>query len=160
MIFIHFGFWLLAALIFNIGIQYIWVPVLTEKDAAFKDLFNHIKCKQHDVVLMERISTMGHPESIFVSTLDESSSFFCAVCLDVLEDASSYRTCGHTFCDGCISECLAANPTCPTCRKPVHTGCNPNYSLRDIIDKLEVKCLESDRPPLRRLTSSDGGHSG
>eukprot|EP00985_Skeletonema_marinoi_P010827 scaffold5074_cov132-Skeletonema_marinoi.AAC.4 len=64
---------------------------------------------------------------------DESSSFFCAVCLDVLKDASSYRTCGHTFCDGCISECLAANPTCPTCRKPVHTGCNPNYSLRDIL---------------------------
>eukprot|EP00984_Skeletonema_dohrnii_P025990 scaffold15238_cov125-Skeletonema_dohrnii-CCMP3373.AAC.3 len=45
----------------------------------FKELCSSSCNLQHDVVDMERISTMGHPESIFsVSTL------FCAVCLDVL----------------------------------------------------------------------------
>jgi hypothetical protein len=84
----------------------------------------------------------------------------------VLNDASSFKECGHTFCDGCIHECLAANPTCPTCRKHVHTGSNPNYALRDIIDKLEVRCPEYEKdiiPPSKRLkttgenNSKDGG---
>jgi len=99
---------------------------------------------------------MGHPENIFLSKPD--SSFICAICLEVLKDASSYKECGHTFCNECILRC-SANPICPTCRKHVHTGSNPNYALRDIIDKLKVECMESDRPPLRRLMS-DGRSRG
>uniref|UniRef100_A0A7S0XND2 RING-type domain-containing protein n=1 Tax=Skeletonema marinoi TaxID=267567 RepID=A0A7S0XND2_9STRA len=98
---------------------------------------------------------MGHPTDIFLSIPD--NNLICAICHEVLEDASSFKECGHTFCDGCISECLAANPACPTCRKPVHTGSNPNYSLRDIIDKLEVKCPEYEKgclPPTKRLKTT------
>ncbi|KAK1739065.1 hypothetical protein QTG54_010381 [Skeletonema marinoi] len=100
---------------------------------------------------------MGHPTDIFLSIPD--SNLICAICHEVLEDASSFKECGHTFCDGCISECLAANPACPTCRKPVHTGSNPNYSLRDIIDKLEVRCPEYEKcslPPTKRLKTTTG----
>jgi len=103
---------------------------------------------------------MGHPENIFLSTPDPS--FICSICYEVLKDASSFKECGHTFCNECILRCLAANrsnPTCPTCRTLVHSGSNPNYALRDIIEKLKVKCTESDtyQPPLRRLTSGRGG---
>ena len=75
----------------------------------------------------------------------------------MLNDASSFKECGHTFCDGCILECLAVNPTCPTCREYVHTGSNPNYALRDIIDKLEVRCPKYEKdvmPPSKRLKST------
>lgn len=38
--------------------------------------------------------------------------------------------------------------TCPTCRKPVQqTGSNPNYSLRDVIGSLEVRCPKQKRDP-------------
>lgn len=75
----------------------------------------------------------------------------------MLNDASSFKECGHTFCDGCILECLAVNPTCPTCREYVHTGSNPNYALRDIIDKLDVRCPKYEKdvmPPSKRLKST------
>jgi hypothetical protein len=106
---------------------------------------------------------MGHPTDIFLSYPD--NSFICAICHDVLKDASCFKECGHTFCEECVF--LATNrpnPTCPTCRVHVHTGCNPNYALRDIIDKLEVKCPEEleERPEKRLKTtgennSKDGG---
>ena len=53
------------------------------------------------------------------------------------------------------------NPTCPTCRKPVHTGCNPNYALREIIDKMEVRCPEEvdERPSKRFKTTGESNNS-
>ncbi|KAL7439211.1 hypothetical protein ACHAXM_006625 [Skeletonema potamos] len=96
---------------------------------------------------------MGHPTDIFLSYPDDT--LICAICHEVLNDASSFKECGHTFCDGCILECLAVNPTCPTCREYVHTGSNPNYALRDIIDKLEVRCPEElEERPAKRLKST------
>ena len=81
---------------------------------------------------------MGHPTDIFLKTPDDS--IICSICFEVLEDPASFKECGHTFCAKCISACLSSAGTCPTCRKSAHTGSNPNYSLRDIIDKLEVRC--------------------
>eukprot|EP00573_Skeletonema_grethae_P005118 CAMPEP_0201694494 /NCGR_PEP_ID=MMETSP0578-20130828/6743_1 /ASSEMBLY_ACC=CAM_ASM_000663 /TAXON_ID=267565 /ORGANISM="Skeletonema grethea, Strain CCMP 1804" /LENGTH=473 /DNA_ID=CAMNT_0048180181 /DNA_START=49 /DNA_END=1470 /DNA_ORIENTATION=- len=99
---------------------------------------------------------MGHPTDIFLSVPGEG--FICAICHEVLKGASCFKECGHTFCKECIK--LATdqpNPTCPTCREPVHTGCNPNYTLRDIIDKLEVRCPEEleERPAKRFKTTGE-----
>ncbi len=99
---------------------------------------------------------MGHPTDIFLSVPGED--FICAICHEVLKGASCFKECGHTFCEECIT--LATdqpNPTCPTCREPVNTGCNPNYTLRDIIDKLEVRCPEEldDRPAKRLKTTGE-----
>ena len=102
---------------------------------------------------------MGHPTDIFLSK--PGDSFICAICHEVLKGASCFKECGHTFCEECIT--LATdrpNPACPTCRKPVHTGCNPNYSLRDIIDKLEVRCHEEveERPTKRFKTTGENSN--
>ena len=82
----------------------------------------------------------GHPTDIFLA--NPAITFICPICHDVLKDASSFRECGHTFCERCIEECSAVAASCPTCRKPVQTGSTPNYSLRDIIGSLEVRCPE------------------
>ena len=98
---------------------------------------------------------MGHPTDIFLSKPDDS--FTCAICHEILKDASSFKECGHTFCDECISFVTnRLDPKCPTCRKLVNTGSNPNYLLRDIIDKLEVKCPEEveESPAAKRLKTT------
>lgn len=100
--------------------------------------------------------TMGHPTDIFLSKPNES--FICAICHEVLKGASCFKECGHTFCEECITFATdRPNPTCPSCRKPVHTGCNPNYALREIIDKLEVRCPEEveERPSKRFKTTGE-----
>lgn len=82
---------------------------------------------------------MGHPTDIFSS--EPPSSCVCAICHDILEDASSLKECGHTFCDVCMKDCLEHNPSCPNCRVAV-TGSNPNYPLREIIETMQVSCPE------------------
>ena len=83
---------------------------------------------------------MGHPTDIFL--IPPASTFVCSICYDVLKDASSFKECGHTFCDLCLDGCVAAAACCPTCRTLVQTGSIPNYLLRDVIDSLEVRCPE------------------
>jgi len=51
------------------------------------------------------------------------------------------KECGHTFCDACIKNCLERNPSCPNCRVAV-TGSNPNYSMRGMVEELQVSCPE------------------
>ena len=41
----------------------------------------------------------------------------CPVCLDLLEDASSFP-CGHLFCAVCITKEASIHDHCPVCRAP------------------------------------------
>ena len=80
---------------------------------------------------------MGHSTDIFLNK--PADTCICAVCHDVLKDASSLN-CGHSFCTECINSLyLMDSPSCPTCRADI-TSSNPNYAVRGIIDSLEVSC--------------------
>jgi len=84
---------------------------------------------------------MGYPTDIFLN--EPADSCICAICHDVLKEASSL-SCGHSFCTECIDSLIinlefpAIDPSCPTCR--VTGSSNPNYAVRGIIDALEVSC--------------------
>lgn len=69
-----------------------------------------------------------------------SGGCICAICHDVLQDASALN-CGHTFCNECIKSLGggAGGKVCPNCRVAV-TSSNPNYAVRDIIDAMQVRC--------------------
>jgi len=80
---------------------------------------------------------MGHSTDIFLDK--PADTCICAVCHDVLKDASSL-SCGHSFCTECIDSLyLMDSPSCPTCRTDI-TSTNPNYVVRGIIDALDVTC--------------------
>ena len=82
---------------------------------------------------------MGHPTDIFVET---PTSGICAICHDVLENATSLKECGHSFCNECIKLCLESTPSCPTCRVNVEgeSSCIPAFVCRELIDSMKVKC--------------------
>jgi len=80
---------------------------------------------------------MGHSTDIFLNK--PADTCICAVCHDVLKEASSLN-CGHSFCTECIDSLnLMDSPSCPTCRADI-TSSNPNYAVRGIIDALDVSC--------------------
>lgn len=83
---------------------------------------------------------MGHSTDIFLN--DPADSCICAICHDVLKDASSLTDCGHSFCAECINSLYfnSSELSCPTCRTAVTGSTNPNYAVRGIIDALEVSC--------------------
>ena len=84
---------------------------------------------------------MGYSTDIF--TTPPPDGCICAVCHDVLKDASSFN-CGHTFCSSCVSDVTRwTNSTCPNCRAIVSSS-NPNYAVRDIIGALQVSCPFDD----------------
>lgn len=81
---------------------------------------------------------MGWSTDIF--SPEPSPGIICSICHDVLENASSLKECGHTYCARCIRVCLErVSPSCPNCRVAV-TGINPNYALRDVIESMPVRC--------------------
>lgn len=96
---------------------------------------------------------MGHPTDIFLE--QPSASCVCAICHDVLRDASSLN-CGHTFCDECIKALTGSgngSSVCPNCRVPV-ANAHPNYVVRDIIDVMQVRC------PQWNSVGGSGGDEG
>ena len=82
---------------------------------------------------------MGYPTDIF--TTEPADSCLCAICHDVLKEASSLN-CGHSFCAECIRSLYfnSIELSCPTCRTAVTGSTNPNYAVRGIIDALDVTC--------------------
>ena len=82
---------------------------------------------------------MGYSTDIFLN--EPADSCLCAICHDVLKEASSLN-CGHSFCAECIRSLYfnSSELSCPTCRTAVTGSTNPNYAVRGIIDALEVAC--------------------
>lgn len=86
-------------------------------------------------------------------SLDELTEFandsiFCIKCNN-LSYSPILLTCGHTICEGCITD-LETNPVtkkritymainCPCCNEEISHKII-NYSIRNILDKLEIKC--------------------
>ena len=61
---------------------------------------------------------MGYSTDLF--TTEPAAGCICAICHDVLKDASSFVECGHTFCNSCINASLMNdNDSCPNCRAEV-----------------------------------------
>lgn len=84
---------------------------------------------------------MGFGTDIFTS--EPAASCICAICHDVLKDASALN-CGHTFCEECIASVLERevernDPKCPNCRANI-TDHKPNYTVKDLINGLTVRC--------------------
>ena len=78
----------------------------------------------------------------------------CAICHDVLENATSLKECGHSFCNECIKLCLESTPSCPTCRVNVEgvSSCEPAFSCRELIDSMKIRCTNG-RDTIQTLQS-------
>jgi len=46
------------------------------------------------------------------------SEFLCPICLEAMKDIV-LTSCGHHFCEACLTQHLASNPTCPLDRSPL-----------------------------------------
>ena len=53
----------------------------------------------------------------------------CPICLEPKKDEVK-TTCGHIFCNGCITEALKLNPECPLCRTVISI-----QTLKPVIEK-------------------------
>eukprot|EP00002_Diphylleia_rotans_P035746 TRINITY_DN7830_c0_g1_i1.p1 TRINITY_DN7830_c0_g1~~TRINITY_DN7830_c0_g1_i1.p1 ORF type:complete len:614 (-),score=103.18 TRINITY_DN7830_c0_g1_i1:121-1962(-) len=61
----------------------------------------------------------GRPTDI--ETLDESERG-CPICQESIMNAPLTLTCGHVFCDDCITRWFENNSTCPICRALIRTS--------------------------------------
>ena len=97
---------------------------------------------------------MGHPVEIFTSP--PSQSCICAVCLDILKDAVGIN-CGHSFCEECAKDCLSSK-SCPKCRADF-TSYVPNYTLREFIGSVAVKCPHGENDDYNKRAKSNNGEA-
>jgi hypothetical protein len=83
----------------------------------------------------------GWPGHIFVDvTCPEFAS--CPICLRVMRDASVV-TCGHSFCDVCVTTQLDImnDNRCAVCRVAIEHAPKPNWTLRSLFRRKAIKCV-------------------
>lgn len=102
-----------------------------------------------------RRETLAHLDRALAlrDTLEKRLSFMsnshdvateCVICLDNVDRPTMLRSCGHRFCEMCISRSIATNPSCPICRV--------STSVRDMITLAPPSCSDD----FARLVDSFG----
>lgn len=79
---------------------------------------------------------------------------FCIICSEVFDDPKRL-TCGHTFCNNCISTWIKTSRTCPVCRRPCRKN-NLGLDLiaRNVVNDLEVICPNKGCPWTGKLADA------
>ena len=86
---------------------------------------------------------MGIDVARFVGEFFES--FFCPICLDVVEDPVMTTNCEHLFCKPCFESVARSSiAQCLTCREPTSKhGSKPlNHVLKSIYGSLKMRCKD------------------
>jgi len=93
----------------------------------------------------------GWDTELFVVPPNEDD--LCNICCQVLKDAVE-TSCGHSFCDKCITGWLAQRQVCPQDQKPLTAAqCRPMVRDRRKILDMKVKCPWcANQMELRALT--------
>lgn len=69
----------------------------------------------------------------------------CPVCFETIKDASVTK-CGHSFCKGCIEECLNRRHECPNCKNPITVDqVFRNFTTDSIISNLYAEILTQEK---------------
>ena len=66
--------------------------------------------------------------------------FACEICLCVVEDPLECSTCNQLMCNGCITNWLSQNKTCPNCRAAWVPTKSLNRFVKQQLDAFEFKC--------------------
>jgi len=93
--------------------------------------------------------------------MDESSinsELLCSICNKPFIEAVS-TPCDHTFCSACIKQWIEKGcKSCPQCRqqiKSVDQCIQVSRPLRNILDRLRIKCLTCGQTNLQRDNFND-----
>ena len=88
--------------------------------------------------ILQREYKSGFPrESVEV---EEDIDLICSVCQDIYRDPKSV-SCGHIFCDLCITQALRIKNECPTCKCSTDSNNLRNVPIiKTYINKLIIKC--------------------
>jgi hypothetical protein len=82
-----------------------------------------------------------------------NSELICSICNKPFVEPVS-TPCDHTFCRECIKRWIEKNKkTCPTCRqeiKSIDQCIQVSRPLRNILDRLQIKCLTCGQTGLQR----------
>lgn len=85
---------------------------------------------------MEQTSCFS--EEIFEPT-SLNKNFICSIGLGVLNNPIN-TSCGHSFCNDCISRWMSRSSSCPFCRSEISLNSNTrNIALKALIDELKVE---------------------
>ena len=80
--------------------------------------------------------------------LDNVSKFlYCSICDDIFRNPIRLKTCGHTYCIGCILQWSKHNSNCPLCREEFsEKDIKTDIIATNIINDLEIYCVNSGCP--------------
>jgi len=100
---------------------------------------------------------MAEPESLKIDSGELLSSLECSVCCGEYTDPVLTK-CGHTYCRGCIEECISRNHECPECKtKIVKTDLSKNIQIERIQRQIQELHNKAKNEIIENVLALEGG---
>jgi len=83
---------------------------------------------------------LSEPDPFLFVLPEISDDLMCAICMEIM-DACCSTSCGHSFCQRCITRAVDMKKECPLCRTNLsHFEVSPNLDVISKINALQVHC--------------------
>lgn len=69
----------------------------------------------------EQLAFLSCPQPATATSMATVAEWSCPICREASSNIAYVRSCQHQFCRDCIVQWVRKNPSCPLCRRTVHT---------------------------------------
>ena len=115
---------------------------MTSLESSDQDVVLIREAKPKSIIVVY-MNEGGYPKELFEeSNSSLLQSFVCSICDEVIRDAKRVNTCGHVFCDWCISKWMKQSTTgqkCPNCQGSILSVVTDSFVDRTILS-CPIRC--------------------
>ena len=109
--------------------------VILLNDTLLNDIFEDCK----EFVLQDKVSNEKNMSSLLSMRNVMHETLCCTICFELFKEPVTLTSCGHNFCNVCITDWIQRNATCAICRQHCQLhNLIPSFTIKEMVDALKI----------------------